>query len=140
MRKLLLIVALLAPLLAHAQERTSAAPGAKAYIISPAEGAKVKGPVTVRFGLKGMGIAPAGVTAENTGHHHLLVDTPVPTDLSVPLPVVEGKILHFGKGQTETEVNLPPGPHTLQLLLGDAAHRPHNPPVASDVVHITVIP
>jgi hypothetical protein len=138
LRKLLMTAVLLTPLLVHAQERTPAPPGAKAYIVTPADGAKVSGPVTVRFGLKGMGIAPAGVTAENTGHHHLLIDTPLPSDMSLPLPVVEGKVVHFGKGQTETEVNLPPGPHTLQLVLGDATHRPHNPPVVSDVVHITV--
>jgi hypothetical protein len=135
-----MIAALLTPLVAQAQDRTPAPAGAKAYIVSPAAGAKVKSPVTVRFGLKGMGIAPAGMAAENTGHHHLLIDTPLPSDLSLPLPTVEGKVVHFGKGQTETEVTLPPGPHTLQLVLGDATHRPHNPPVVSEVVHVTVTP
>jgi hypothetical protein len=124
--------------LAWAQDRTSSPPGAEAYIISPKDGAKVSGPVTVRFGLKGMGVAPAGVKAENTGHHHLLIDTDVPADLSAPLPVVPDKVVHFGKGQTETTLTLPPGKHTLQLVLGDQNHVPHNPPVVSKKITITV--
>src|ERR1041384_8086890 len=92
--------------------------GAEVYIVSPKEGAKVKGPVTVVFGLKGMGIAPAGIKMENTGHHHLLVDSDAPADLSQPLPATE-KVIHFGKGQTETTLTLAPGKHTLLLGLGD---------------------
>lgn len=122
---------------ALAQERTAAAPGAEAYIISPKDGERVKNPVVVRFGLKGMGIAPAGVKFDNTGHHHLLVDTDAPADLSQPLPANE-RILHFGKGQTETTLTLPPGKHTLQLLLGDATHTPHEPAVLSKKITITV--
>jgi len=122
---------------AIAAERTASPPGAEAYIISPKDGATVRSPVLVQFGLKGMGIAPAGVKFENTGHHHLLVDTDAPADLAAPLPVTD-KILHFGKGQTEAQVPLSPGKHTLQLLLGDQNHVPHNPPVISRKITITV--
>ena len=125
--------------LALAQERTPSPPGAEVYIISPVNGAKVHSPVRVVFGLKGMGIAPAGVKFENTGHHHLLVDTDVPSDLSAPL-VKNEKILHFGKGDTETQLTLPPGKHTLQLVLGDLNHIAHNPAVISKKITITVLP
>ena len=128
----------LATSLAWAQERTPSPPGAEVYIISPKDGAKVSGPITVRFGLKGMGVAPAGVKFDNSGHHHLLIDTEVPADLSAPLPVVPDKVVHFGKGQTETTVTLSPGKHTLQLVLGDQNHTPHNPPVISKKVTVTV--
>jgi hypothetical protein len=120
-------------------ERTPSPAGAEAYIISPKDGAKVHGPVLVQFGLKGMGIAPAGVKMENTGHHHLLIDTEAPADLGAPLPATD-KIVHFGKGQTETTLKLAPGKHTLQLLLGDQNHIPHNPPVMSKKITITVSP
>jgi hypothetical protein len=122
---------------AVALERTVSPAGAEAYIISPKDGATVHGPVLVQFGLKGMGVAPAGVKFENTGHHHLLVDTDAPANLSAPLPATD-KILHFGKGQTEATVPLSPGKHTLQLLLGDQNHVPHNPPVISRKITITV--
>ncbi|HEV7717289.1 MAG TPA: DUF4399 domain-containing protein [Steroidobacteraceae bacterium] len=121
----------------YAQERTPSPPGAEVYIISPKNGETVKSPVTVRFGLKGMGVAPAGVKFENTGHHHLLIDTDAPADSAVPLPVTD-QIKHFGKGQTEASVELTPGKHTLQLLLGDQSHTPHNPPVISKKITITV--
>jgi hypothetical protein len=111
--------------------------GAEVYIVAPADGAKVKGAVTVVFGLKGMGVAPAGIKFENTGHHHLLVDSEVPADLSQPLPATE-KIVHFGKGQTETTLTLPPGKHTLQLVFADMLHVPHQPAVISKKVTITV--
>jgi hypothetical protein len=123
--------------LAWAQERTPSPAGAKVYIISPKDGATVKSPVTVEFGLKGMGVAPAGVKFENTGHHHLLIDTDVPKDLNAPLPTSDN-VRHFGKGQTETTVDLKPGKHTLQLVLGDDKHTPHNPPVMSKKITITV--
>ena len=132
----LLTIALVQPALA--QERTPAPAGAMAYIISPVDGAKVKGPDTVRFGLKGMGIAPAGIKFDNSGHHHLLVDSDPPAELGEPLAVSE-KILHFGKGQTETSLTLAPGKHTLQLLLGDYLHTPHNPPIMSKKITITVL-
>jgi len=143
MRTLIIAALMLAAPLAPAQtpavalERTASPPGAEAYIISPQDGATVKSPVRVQFGLKGMGVAPAGVKFENTGHHHLLVDSDAPADLSAPLPATD-KILHFGKGQTEASVPLSPGKHTLQLLLGDQNHVPHNPPVISRKITITV--
>jgi hypothetical protein len=124
---------------AFAQERTPSPAGAEVYIIAPKDGAKVHAPVLVQFGLKGMGIAPAGVKFDNTGHHHLLIDTDPPADLSAPLPATD-KIVHFGKGQTETTLNLAPGKHTLQLLLADQSHIPHNPPVLSQKISITVLP
>ena len=125
---------------AQSPERMTSPAGAEVYIISPADGALVHGPVVVRFGLRGMGIAPAGVELDNTGHHHLFVDTELPTDLGKPIPAVEGKILHFGKGQTETTLTLTPGKHTLQLLLGDYLHIPQNPALSSKKTTITVTP
>jgi hypothetical protein len=125
--------------LALAQERTPSPAGAQVYIISPKNGAIVHNPVVVQFGLKGMGIAPAGVKYDNSGHHHLLIDTDAPADQSTPLPATD-KIVHFGKGQTETTLNLTPGKHTLQLLLADASHIPHSPPVISKKITITVKP
>jgi hypothetical protein len=125
--------------LAWSQEASHWPAGAEVYIISPHDGATVKSPVTVRFGLKGMGIAPAGVKFDNTGHHHLLVDSDLPADLNQPLPATD-KILHFGKGQTETSLKLPPGKHTLQLVLGDENHVPHSPPLTSKKITITVAP
>ena len=118
-------------------DRTPSPAGAEVYIVSPKDGAKVKSPVTVVFGLKGMGIAPAGIKFDNTGHHHLLVDADPPADLSKPLPADEHNV-HFGKGQTETSLTLSPGKHTLQLLLGDHLHVPFDPPIASSVVTIEV--
>jgi len=126
-----------APAPAAALPRTASPPGAQAYIISPKDGATVKSPVLVQFGLKGMGVAPAGVKFDNTGHHHLLIDTDAPADAGAPLPATD-KIVHFGKGQTEASVPLSPGKHTLQLLLGDQNHVPHNPPVISSKITITV--
>jgi len=120
-----------------AQERTPAPAGAEVYIISPKDGATVSNPVTVVFGLKGMGVAPAGVKFENSGHHHLLIDADAPADATQPLPTTDN-VRHFGKGQTETSVELKPGKHTLQLLLGDQNHTPHNPPVISKKITITV--
>jgi hypothetical protein len=111
--------------------------GAEVYIVSPKDGAKVKSPVTVVFGLKGMGIAPAGIKFDNTGHHHLLIDSELPADLSQPLAANE-KSVHFGKGQTETSVTLSPGKHTLQLVLADSLHTPHDPPVISKKITIDV--
>jgi hypothetical protein len=122
---------------ALAADRTPSPAGAEVYIVSPKDGAKVSGPVTVVFGLKGMGIAPAGIKFDNTGHHHLLVDTDAPTDLSLPLPADEHN-LHFGKGQTETTLTLSPGKHTLQLVFADFLHTPHVPAVISKKVTISV--
>ena len=118
-------------------DQAPAPAGAVVYIIKPAAGANVKSPVTVVFGLTAMGIAPAGVKFDNTGHHHLLIDTELPADLSQPLPMSDS-IRHFGKGQTETTLELPPGKHTLQLLFADLTHTPFTPNVASKKITITV--
>ena len=116
--------------------RTTSPAKARLYFISPSDGQVLKGPATVRFGLEEMGVAPAGVVAEGTGHHHLIIDSPQPA-LDMPLPK-DDKHLHFGKGQTEATVVLTPGKHTLQLVLGDANHIPHQPPVLSKRITITV--
>lgn len=116
--------------------RTAAPAKARVYFISPSNGQVLKGPVTVRFGLAEMGVAPAGTVAEGTGHHHLVIDSPLPA-LDQPLPK-DDKHLHFGKGQTETTLTLAPGKHTLQLILGDSNHIPHQPPVYSAAITITV--
>lgn len=117
--------------------RTAAPEGAMTYFLSPENGATVTSPVTIRFGLRGMGVAPAGVTTPNTGHHHLLIDvTELPPD-NLPIPN-DTTHRHFGLGQTEVELTLPPGQHTLQLVLGDALHIPHQPPVRSEKITITV--
>jgi len=110
--------------------------GAKVYFISPQNGETVRNPVTVRFGLRGMGVAPAGIEVVNTGHHHLIIDAPLP-DLTATIPTDE-QHRHFGGGQTETEITLAPGAHTLQLVLGDYLHVPHTPPVVSAQITITV--
>jgi len=133
---LILAAASLASLPALA-DRTPSPAGAEVYIVSPKDGAKVKSPVTVVFGLKGMGVAPAGIKFDNTGHHHLLVDAAPPADLSQPLPADEHN-LHFGKGQTQTALELKPGKHTLQLVFADALHTPHDPAVISKKITITV--
>jgi hypothetical protein len=137
MRALLIAALALSATSAWAQERTPSPAGAEVYIISPKDGATVSNPVHVVFGLKGMGVAPAGVKFENTGHHHLLIDTDAPTDGTQPLPTNDN-VRHFGKGQTETTVELKPGKHTLQLLLGDQNHTPLNPSVISKKITITV--
>jgi hypothetical protein len=128
-----------APAAAAALPRTPAPSGAAVYIISPKDGATVRNPVLVQFGLKGMGIAPAGIKFDNSGHHHLLIDTDPPPDMGAPLPSTD-KIVHFGKGQTETTLNLSPGKHTLQLLFADLNHLPHSPPLLSQKITITVKP
>jgi hypothetical protein len=122
---------------AAAPPRTASPAGAEVYLISPKDGATVHNPVLVQFGLKGMGVAPAGVKFDNTGHHHLLIDSDPPADQSLPLPATD-KIVHFGKGQTQTTVELTPGKHTLQLLFADLNHVPHSPPVLSKKITITV--
>ncbi|MGH8234581.1 MAG: DUF4399 domain-containing protein [Rhodanobacteraceae bacterium] len=111
--------------------------GARVYIISPADGASVGRDVTVRFGLVGMGVAPAGVEKEHTGHHNLLVDVATLPAAGQPIPNDEHH-KHFGGGQTETVVHLSPGAHTLQLELGDANHVPFDPPVVSKRITIHI--
>lgn len=109
--------------------------GPKAYIVTPAHGATVPSTFKVVFGLSGMGVAPAGVERDKTGHHHLLVDMEQLPPLDQPLG---SEVKHFGGGQTETTLTLPPGTHTLQLILGDHLHKPHNPPVVSERITIEV--
>jgi Domain of unknown function (DUF4399) len=125
-----------APAAPAALERRPAPAGAMVYFIEPADGATVTSPFRVVFGLKGAGIAPAGVEREGTGHHHLLIDTDLP-DLNQPIPS-DANHRHFGGGQTEVELELSPGTHTLQLLLGDERHLPHDPPIMSDRITIQV--
>jgi len=137
MKKMIIAAALAAvPLASTAVAGTAAPEGAELYIAAPADGATVTAPFTVRFGLKGAGVAPAGVEKAGTGHHHLLIDTAVP-NLSEPIPSDENH-RHFGGGQTEAEINLAPGQHTLQLLLGDHNHIPHTPPLISRKITVTV--
>jgi len=136
-----LSMALAATLLATvalAQTRSTAPAGAEVYFITPADGATIHGSVVVRFGLTGMGVAPAGTKVDNTGHHHLLVDTDQSDlKLDAPLPASD-KILHFGKGQTETTLVLAPGKHTLELLFADYQHLSFDPPLHSKKITITV--
>jgi hypothetical protein len=123
---------------AFAADRMSAPAGAEVYFIAPQNGAKVHSPVTIKFGLKGMGIAPAGIKFDNTGHHHLLVDTDVSElKLDAPMPATD-KIVHFGKGQTETTLTLTPGKHTLQLIFADYLHQSFDPPLTSKKITVTV--
>lgn len=117
--------------------RTPSPAGAEVYIISPKDGATVPGTFKVQFGLRGMGVAPAGVDIPDTGHHHLLIDVKEQPDMNLPLPMTDN-IRHFGKGQTETDVTLSPGPHTLQLIMGDKSHIPLNPSVESRVIRVNV--
>lgn len=116
---------------------TKAPAGAEVYIISPQDGATVPQTFTVRFGLKGMGVAPAGVVHAKTGHHHLLVDVKALPPAGQPIPN-DKQHMHFGGGQTETTLTLPPGTHTLQLDLGDANHIPFDPPVVSKAITVHV--
>jgi hypothetical protein len=123
---------------ALAADRIAAPAGAEVYFIAPQNGAKLHSPVTIKFGLKGMGIAPAGIKFDNTGHHHLLIDTDVSElKLDAPMPATD-KIVHFGKGQTETALTLPPGKHTLQLVFADYLHQSFDPPLTSKKITITV--
>jgi len=115
----------------------SAFADAEVYFISPQDGDNVSGTFEVRFGLKGMGVAPAGIEMDNTGHHHLLIDMDTLPPMDAPLPKSD-QVRHFGGGQTETTLSLPPGQHTLQLLLGDYSHVPFDPPVMSEKITITV--
>lgn len=117
--------------------RSSAPADAAVYFIEPADGATLRQTFTVKFGLKGMGVAPAGVDVPQTGHHHLLIDLKQAPAMDQPLPMTDN-VRHFGKGQTETELTLPPGKHTLQLLVGDKNHMPLDPPVISKTINVTV--
>lgn len=116
---------------------TPAPAGAEVYIISPSDGATVGQEVTVRFGLKGMGVAPAGVAKEHTGHHHLLVDVTERPAAGLPIPA-DANHIHFGGGQTQVALKLTPGTHTLQLELGDQNHVPFEPALVSKKITVHV--
>ena len=113
--------------------------GASVYFLAPVDGAKIKGPVTVVMGLAGLGVAPAGVDKPNTGHHHIIVDADPPkgADLMAALPA-DDHVRHFGGGQTQAVLTLAPGPHTLQLLVGDQNHIPYDPPLISQKITLEV--
>ena len=113
--------------------------GARVYIMGLKDGKTVKAPVTIRFGLKGMGVCPAGMYLPDTGHHHLLVNMDVSElDPKMPIPSIDGKCLHYGKGQTQITLDLPKGKHTLQLAFANFAHILHKPAVTSKKITITV--
>ena len=120
-----------------AAPRTASPEGVRVYFIALQDGDTTGQVVVIRFGLEGMGVAPAGVDKGNTGHHHLLIDLDEIPPMDQPIGKDE-KHVHFGSGQTETVIELPPGKHTLQLLLGDQNHIPHDPPVMSEKITITV--
>jgi len=124
--------------LALSNEVSSTSPAdASVYFITPLDGQTVSSNVTVKFGLNGMGVSPAGIEKKNTGHHHILIDTDTLPNMLAPLPATD-KIKHFGGGQTETQLTLSPGKHTLQLVLGNHQHIPHNAPVISKKITIIV--
>jgi hypothetical protein len=140
MRKIaFFLLILLSTATAAGAGETPAPADAKVYFINLKDGDRVISPLVVRFGLSGMGIAPAGTEAPNTGHHHLFVDAPALEGdaLNEAIPMDEHH-MHFGKGQTETTITLSPGQHTLQLVLGDWSHIPHKPPVMSERITVTV--
>lgn len=116
--------------------RSASAEGARVFFITPSDGATVSNPVTIEFGTEGMSVVAAGVNETHSGHHHVLIDTGLP-DLSMPIPADENHV-HFGDGRTTTELTLEPGQHTLQMLLGDHLHIPHDPALMSDTITITV--
>jgi hypothetical protein len=123
---------------AAAVAQTAAPPGASVYFINIKDKQTVTSPFKVQFGLSGMGIAPAGVEKDKTGHHHLLIDTKLTDEeAKAPLPA-DKQHMHFGGGQTEATITLPPGQHTLQLVLGDWSHVPFSPPIVSPVITVTV--
>jgi hypothetical protein len=124
------------PVLASGYKKVPAPAGASVYFINLKNGDVVTSPVLVQFGLRGMGVAPAGVERENTGHHHLLINVDT-IDVNVPMAFSDSN-RHFGGGQSEATVALKPGTYTLQLVLADANHIPHHPPVLSDRITVTV--
>ncbi len=132
-----LLTALVSPFVySQGLPRSQSAEGAAVYFISPQDGDTVSSPVHVVFGLAGMGIAPAGVEKENTGHHHLLIDV---DEVAFDMPLaMDDRHRHFGNGQTEAMIELPPGEHSLQLLLADHYHIPHKPVVISKKIKVTV--
>ncbi len=117
-------------------KRTPSVDGARVFFITPSDGATVSSPVSIEFGIEGMAVVKAGDMRPQSGHHHLLIDTGLP-DLDLPIPA-DAKHVHFGDGSSSTVTDLDPGQHTLQLLLGDHLHIPHDSPVVSEVITITV--
>ena len=134
MKRSFTALAACAALLASLSLNTQAHQHPKVFIKSPVDGATVSSPVKIEFGLKGMMVSPAGTGPKNSGHHHLIVDGKVP-ELDKPMGA---DVKHFGKGQTETSLELAPGKHTLQLIMGDKMHTPHKEPVISKQITITV--
>jgi hypothetical protein len=116
--------------------RTPSAGDARVFFITPSDGATVSSPVQLEFGLDGMALAPAGNDAPNSGHHHIIIDHELP-DLSLPVPA-DANHVHFGDARSRTELDMAPGQHTLQLLLADHMHIPHDPPIISERISITV--
>ena len=119
-----------------ALEYSKGAPAAAVYFITPKNDDIVSGEVVVKFGLQNFGVSPAGLNVNGTGHHHLIIDADLP-NLTQPIQADKNHV-HFGKGQTEVKLKLEPGSHTLQLLLGDYRHVPHNPPIFSNKITIFV--
>ncbi len=117
--------------------RTTAPTGVELYFISPRDGEVVSKEFIVRFGLRGMGVSPAGTMNQGTGHHHLLIDVDALPPLDQPIPADDHHV-HFGGGQTETTIKLAPGKHTLQLDLADALHMQFDPPIVSSRITVTV--
>ncbi|MBD63543.1 MAG: rod shape-determining protein RodA [Gammaproteobacteria bacterium] len=120
----------------HGIELTPSPINASVYFISPNNEESINGIVTVKFGLKNFGVAPAGIQIQDTGHHHLIIDADLPP-FNMPIPADKNHV-HFGKGQTEVEIKLSEGEHTMQLLLGDFRHVPHDPPIYSKKIKIYI--
>ena len=132
------VVAAVASVPTLAVAGSTPAKDAYAYFIWPTDGERIRGPFWCRFGLRNMGVAPAGVDVANTGHHHLFIDVDESLSAGLPIPA-DKKHIHFGSGQTETRLELPPGKYSMQLVLGDANHVPFDPPVVSRKIHIVVV-
>lgn len=116
-------------------EPSTAPSDAKVYFITPQDGAKVQAPFTVKFGLTGMGVAPEGVDIEGTGHHHLAIDGELELNPNEPMG---SEVIHLDNGQTQIDLFLTPGKHSLQIIFGDFLHRPFDPPIVSDVISVNV--
>src|SRR5215813_3441814 len=137
--RLVLLVATLAACVPHSAQAQGKPAGKDAvvYFVWPQNGTTIKGAFWCRFGLRNMGVTHAGDDFPNSGHHHLLIDVNEPLDVNEPIPADKNHI-HFGAGQTEARLELPPGKHTLQLILGDGRHYSFNPPVVSEKITVTV--
>ncbi len=137
MRYIILLTLFLLSINTHSSEREYISNDKRVFFISPSNGAVVTNPVKIKFGVVGMQIVPAGVDKYMSGHHHLLINIDDLPNMKMPIPS-DKKHLHFGKGQTETKLELSKGKHTLQLLLGDHMHIPHDEPLLSEKIEITV--